>query len=82
MGKSWTTKPIIERWTGKYKGKRVEYSNGRVVEHRPQFNRWTGNFEGVKSTEVSKGNKKCFKCNSSVSPDSDGKYSCCGRTFY
>ena len=36
----------------------------------------------TKTYEMRKGDKKCFRCGAMVSPDGDGAYSCCGRTFH
>ena len=35
----------------------------------------------TRTYEVQKGKKKCFRCGTMVTPNSNGRYRCCGRSF-
>ncbi len=59
----------------------VEYhETGRRVKHTTRPAVFGGTI--TETQEVNKGSKKCFKYGASVSPGGDGRYNCCGRSFY
>ena len=56
------------------------HDSGRRLKHVTSRGFFGG--QVTRTYEIEKGNKKCFRCRSMVSPDANGAYHCCGRTFY